>query len=132
VKALRNSGLLVACLLGGVALSTIVTMIAWGIRIEDSAFHCTDIGFGSYWTDMDLHKSAGDTVSSGWTWKKLKAVRMQYIGAFYLLWAVSTAIACFILSKKQRPNQQGRANARQPSRSEAVIAPGAAAPGGSP
>ena len=124
--------MLVVCLLAGVALSAVVTMIAWGVHIEGSAFHRTDIGFGSYWTDMDLHKSAGDTVSSGWTWEKLKAVRMQYIGAFYLLWAVSAAVSFLILSKKWRPDQQARTSARQPSRSEMNTALGAAPPRGSP
>jgi hypothetical protein len=34
---------------------------------------------------MDDHETAGDTVLPGWTWEKLKVVRMLFITAFFLL-----------------------------------------------
>jgi hypothetical protein len=87
----------------GAVISGIVTIVIWDVCIEDRAFHCYDIGFGSYWTDIDLHKSAGDTIFSGWTWEQLKTVRLHYIGTFWLLWAVMASILFWIIHKL-RPN----------------------------
>ena len=103
MKPFRFIKLLAACVLFGAVVSGIVTMISWGVRIEDRAFHCWDIGFGSYWTDIDLHKSAGDTISSGWTWERIKTVRLHYIEAFWLLWTAISFILFWIIHKL-RPN----------------------------
>src|SRR5689334_18955568 len=89
----------VAPVLLGAIVSGVITMGSWDTRIENKAFHCWDIGFGSYWTDIDSHASAGDTISSGWTWEKLKIVRRDYIVVFWLLWAVFALILSWILQK---------------------------------
>ena len=100
--------LLAASVLLGAVISGIVTMFTWGVRIEDRAFHCGDIGFGSYWTDIDLHKIAGDTISSGWTWEQLKTVRLHYIEAFWLLWAVMAFILFWSIHKFNKSLQATR------------------------
>jgi hypothetical protein len=99
MKPFRFILVLAACALFGAVVSGIVTMISWGVRIEDRAFHCWDIGFGSYWTDIDLHKTAGDTISSGWTWEQIETVRIHYLEAFWLLCAVMASILFWFIHK---------------------------------
>jgi len=92
------------CAVGGAMLSIVVTNVVWDTEIEPKAFHCVDdIGiFDSYWCDMDTHKDAGDTVFPGWTWEKLRVVRIIFITAFYLLWATSTLIPFRMIFHKFR------------------------------
>jgi hypothetical protein len=112
MKPFRFIALLAASLLIGLVVSAAVTMVTWEVRIEDKAFHCTDIGFGSYWTDMDSHHSAGDSLSPGWTWERLTMVRLHYIEAFWLLWIVGAAIPFLFLGfRRPPPNEVTRANA---------------------
>lgn len=99
MKPSRFILMLAACILLGAIASGTITMVSWGARIEDKAFHCWDIGLGSYWTDIDSHASACDAISSGWTWEQLKAVRLHYLEAFWLLWAVIAFIVFWIIHK---------------------------------
>jgi hypothetical protein len=103
MKPFRFIPLLAASVILGAVISGIVTMVIWAVCIEDKAFHCYDIGFGSYWTDIDLHKNAGDAIFSGWTWEQLKIVRLHYIEAFCLLWVAMASILFWII-RKLRPN----------------------------
>ena len=106
MRPFRFIVLLAVSVLLGAIVSGIVTMVAWGDRIEDKAFHCWDIGFGSYWTPIESHESANDTIFPGWTWEKLKTVRLHYIEAFWLIWAVISAIPfIFWIFHKQWPNK---------------------------
>jgi hypothetical protein len=123
MKPFRFIVLLVASALLAAIVSGIITMVGWGARIEDKAFHCWDIGFGSYWTDIDSHARAGDTISSGWTWKQLESVRLHYIEAFWLLWAVIASILFWIF-QKLRPDKSTARNAEARRRFE----PAATAP----
>jgi hypothetical protein len=105
VKALRTLALLAlfaACAIGGLVLSTVATYAAWNIAIEPAAFRCVDdLGFlDSYWCNMDEHRAAGDTVSPGWTWEKLKVVRIVFIAAFYAIWAASALIPFGIILRR--------------------------------
>src|SRR5450631_4037457 len=87
-------------------VSLAITMDSWGAHIEGKAFHCTEEGFDMYWTDIDSHRGAGDTLAPGWTWEKLKVVRLHYIEVFWLIWAVISVIPfLFCVFHKQRPNQ---------------------------
>ena len=98
-RALKLVGVLVitvVLIVLGAVVAGIATMPVWDHYIADKAFNCTDSGFGSYWTDMDLHKSAGDTISPDWTWERLKVVRAYYLVAFWLLWAAVSA-ALFLI-----------------------------------
>lgn len=99
MKSLRLIMALAAATLLAAVVSSIATMHSWGARIEDKAFHCWDIGFGSYWTDMDSHASFGDAISAGWTWEKLETVRLHYIEAFWLLWAAIASFLFWIFNK---------------------------------
>jgi hypothetical protein len=103
MKPLRLVVILAVSVLFGAVVSGTVTMGSWASRIEDKAFHCFDIGFGSFWTDMDLHRSAGDTISSDWTWERLKVVRVHYIEGFWLLLA-AVSFASFLILRKLLPN----------------------------
>ena len=117
MKTLLIFVLFLVCVLGGAMLSTVVTWIAWDIQIEPRAFQCTDdiAPFNNYWTDMDTHESAGDTVSPGWTWEKLKVVRIIYITVFFLLWVASTVFPFrMILRRFRRPNQSPEPTAVAP------------------
>jgi len=107
MKSFRFILLLSASVLLGAIVSGIITMTTWNIRIEDKAFHCWDIGFGSYWTDISSHASAGDTISAGWTWEKLRQVRLNYIETFWLLWAVISLIT-FLISYRLWPGPSPR------------------------
>src|SRR4051812_40003433 len=76
--------------LGGLIFSGLITWAVWESRIEGKAFQCNDgPGFGAFWVSVDDHRNAGDTISSGWTWEKLKEVRIDYEIAFYWLWFLS-------------------------------------------
>ena len=109
MKALLISVMLLGCVLGSAVSSFLVTTIAWSIQIEPRAFQCTDScgwPFDNYWTDMDSHESARDTISPGWTWEKLKVARIIYIVAFFLLWLAGSVISFrMILSRLTRPNK---------------------------
>jgi hypothetical protein len=91
-------GMAASVLLGAIAAGA-VTMITWAICIEDKAFHCWDIGFGSYWTDIHSHANAGDTLLPGWTWEQLQVVRFHYLVAFWLVWPLISGILFWILHK---------------------------------
>jgi hypothetical protein len=81
---------------GGLVFSTIITLAVWNIQIEGRAFQCNDgPGLGAFWADVDTHRGAGDTISPGWTWEKLKIVRIDYEIAFYSLWSL-TSIGAFL------------------------------------
>ena len=74
-------------LIGGLLFSLSVTLVPWNIQIEHRAFQCTDdVGFGSFFEDMDIHRGAGDTVSLGWTWEKLKVAKTVYEIVFFVIW----------------------------------------------
>jgi hypothetical protein len=82
--------------LGGLLFSTVITWAVWDSQIEGRAFQCNDgPGPGAFWVNMDTHRGAGDTISPGWTWEKLKAVQIDYEIAFYSLWAL-TSIGSFL------------------------------------
>ncbi len=76
--------------------SFVITAIPWNAQIEDQAVHCTDIGFGFFFVDMYTHKAAGDTVSVGWTWEKLEAVRIAYEFTFFAIWFIISTILLLI------------------------------------
>jgi hypothetical protein len=77
----------------GLLLSLFVTLIAWNIQIESLGFHCTDdVGFATFFVDMDTHKEAGDTLSPGWTWDELEIARTVYMVAFFFIWFVSASL----------------------------------------
>lgn len=92
----------VGCAVVGAVLSTVITVVFWNLQIDHRAFHCTDSMWplADYWTDIDSHASAGDTVSPGWTWEKIKIVRIIYIVAFYFLWVTSTLITFRMILRK--------------------------------
>lgn len=94
--------LLILSVLSGAILSTIVTIAAWNVQIEPRAFQCNDSvwPFNEYWTSMESHESAGDTLSPGWTWERLKNVRILYISAFYLIWTATGSIVFKTVSRK--------------------------------
>jgi len=96
------------CAFGGALFSSLITITVWGIQIEPREFQCTDgitgWPFDSYWTAMADHRSAGDSLSVGWTWDMLENVREIYIASFYMLWMVSTLIPFrLILRMNRRP-----------------------------
>src|SRR4051812_17388785 len=96
------SGLVAA--LGGLVFSIIITVAVWNIQIEGKAFQCNDgPGLGAFWINMVTHRGAGDTVSPGWTWDKLQAVRIDYEIAFYLIWFLcsSGAYLVFVQTSKR-------------------------------
>jgi hypothetical protein len=109
MKALLISAILLGCVFGSAVSSFLVTTIAWSIQIEPRAFQCTDScgwPFDNYWTDMDSHESARDTISPGWTWGKLKVVRIICIAVFFLLCAGGTVISLgMILCRLKQPNK---------------------------
>jgi len=85
---------------GGLFISLLITLLVWNVQIEGRAFKCTDdVGFGCFWENLSNHEQAGDKLSSGWTWQKLRRARFVYATAFYLIWAVS---ALWIGQKLQR------------------------------
>lgn len=102
MKPLFIAALFAGWMLCAAIVSLVVTGGSWGMRIEDWAYHCNDIGFGFYWTDMDAHKSAGDTIYPGWTWEKLKAVRLHYIEAFWLILGLLSAIPFLVWKALKR------------------------------
>ena len=99
--------LFAACAIGGAIVSTVATYAVWNTAVEPRAFRCVDdIGiFDGYWCAMGDHQAAGDTLFPGWTWEKLKIVRIVFITAFYLLWA-GGALTLFRIAvrKMPRPN----------------------------
>ena len=98
--------LFVACAFIAVIFSTLVTTIAWSVQIEPRAFQCNDScgwPFDNYWTGMDGHKGAGDTISSGWTWEKLEYLRYVYMSAFLLLWIAGTIIPFKMVLRRIKP-----------------------------
>ena len=99
MRAFRSILLITASVLLGAVIAGTVTMVSWSACIEDKAFHCWDIGFGSFWQDIDVHATAGDTIAAGWTWERLKTVRLHYLEAFWLLWALISAMSFWIFNK---------------------------------
>ena len=51
---------------------------------------------------MASHKTAGDTISAGWTWDELATVREEYIAVFFLLSIVGTLVLFGMLSRNNR------------------------------
>lgn len=93
MKRFPNFWLFVGSTLVGLALSYFVTIVAWNLLIEHRAFHCTDdMGFALVAQDIDDHRLAGDTLSPGWTWEKIKAARAIYQAAFLALWFALAAM----------------------------------------
>jgi hypothetical protein len=125
MKALLISVMLLGCFFGSAVSSFLVTTTAWSIQIEPRAFQCTDScgwPFDNYWTDMDSHEIARDTISPGWTWGKLRAVRIIYIAAFFLLWLAGTVISFrMILSRLTRPNKSPEPTAVGAGRSAVAV-----------
>jgi hypothetical protein len=93
--------LILLSVLGGL-LSLVVTWYVWQTQITEKAFHCTDDNISGFWVSMDTHRAAGDTVFPGWTWEKLKTVRMIYETAFYFLWFVISFASFLVLFRRFR------------------------------
>ena len=75
---------------GGLFISLLITLLVWNVQIEGRAFQCTDdVGFGLFWEKLSNHERAGDKLSSGWTWQKLRVARLAYTTTFYLIWVAS-------------------------------------------
>jgi hypothetical protein len=90
-------------LVGGLLFSLIVTLVPWNIQIEHRAFQCTDdVGVGSFFEDMDTHRGAGDTVSPGWTWKKIKVAKTVYEMAFFTIWLSIPTGSVLIFRRNRR------------------------------
>jgi hypothetical protein len=66
--------------------SCILMSLSWEFQIEGKAFHCTDIGLGGFFSEMDTHRSAGDSLLGNWTWNELEWVRLIYLIIFFTLW----------------------------------------------
>jgi hypothetical protein len=88
--------------IGGLLFSLFVTMVAWNIQIEHHALQCIDIGFGSFFVNMDTHQAAGDSVSPGWTWEKLRVARTAYEVAFFSIWFASAGVPIMLISSRSR------------------------------
>ena len=99
MSAIRSILLIAASVLLAAVVAGILTMVTWSACIEGRAFQCWDIGFGSFWQDIDVHFRAGDTISSGWSWERLKVVRFHYLEAFWLLWGLIAFVLFWILQK---------------------------------
>lgn len=91
-----------ACLV----FSFVVTWIAWHLQITEKAFHCTDDNVSGFWCEIDSHRAAGDTVLQGWTWEKLRMVRLIYEVVFYLIWLGPSA-AFFMLIFRRHISETG-------------------------
>ena len=99
MRLFRSILLIAASLLLAAIVAGFVTMVTWSACIEGRAFQCWDIGFGSFWQDIDDHFRSGDTISPGWTWERLKAVRFHYLEAFWLLWGLISFVLFWNLQK---------------------------------
>ncbi len=87
--------------------SLFVTLVPWNIQIEHRAFQCTDdVGFGSFFEDMDTHKGAGDTVSPSWTWEQLKVATAAYEMAFFAIW-LGIPTGSLLIFKRNRRKHPG-------------------------
>jgi hypothetical protein len=76
----------VASGLVGLALSYVVTMVAWNF-IEPLMFRCwDDVPFILIAESIDTHRLAGDKLCPGWTWEEAKMVKLIYWVSFLSLW----------------------------------------------
>lgn len=91
-SGIRALLLLASLAIAGLIAALAVTMVAWGLLIENRAFHCTDdCGFGEFFLDIETHRQAGDTLFPAWSWTRLKIVRSLYLIAFFTIWSLSIA-----------------------------------------
>jgi hypothetical protein len=114
MKALRTILLFVVTMFVSLVASLFITWFVWHMQITERAFHCTDDNVRGFWVGMDTHRGAGDTVMAGWTWEKLKVVRMIYEIAFFTLWLGGGMFAFQILQrffKSALPNKSLQARA---------------------
>jgi hypothetical protein len=91
-----------AAVAGSWVVSTLVTWIAWQAQIEDKAFHCNDLGFGSWLVRIEDHRAAGDVISPGWTWEEVARVRTAYQVVFYAIWFGVTTVFLLVLRRLRR------------------------------
>jgi hypothetical protein len=86
-------------MIGSLVIALIVTWLAWELWIPERAFHCTDDGLSiGFWQSTDTHRTAGDKILPGWTWKKMGLLNNVYEAAFFVL-RIGGGVVAFRVSR---------------------------------
>lgn len=100
---MRTLAVLMIALAVGIGGAWFLTNLSWRTRIEGRAFTCgDDTGFGNFHTHVAIHASAGDLLSEGWTWEK---VRQEQKG-HWVLFAASALTLSWLTCRTLRPRRE--------------------------
>ena len=95
-------------------LTYVLVWTIWVSRIEKRAFVCNDqvlpVCIEGFWTDIDLHQSAGDKILPGWTWDEVHVAANVCRVAFLIIWGFGS----MVMLKFLWPDSPKRMSAEQP------------------